>query len=146
MKFEGSIDINQSLEKVTALFANPEYLAEWQDGFVKKELISGNEGDNGAVSMLYYINGKHKMELQESIISNKLPNTFEAFYHHKHMDNTMKCTFTSLGEKKTRYTTEVHYTRINWVIPKLLAVLFPSMYRKQAQKWMDNFKALAEKN
>jgi len=145
MKFQGSIEINQSREKVVQLFADNQKLKDWQDGLQSKKLISGLEGQNGAISMMYYENGKHKMELRETILKNNLPHTFEAFYHHKHMDNTMKCWFTEVENGKTLYKTEVEYTRINWIMPKLMAILFPSMYRKQAQKWMDNFKALAEK-
>ena len=145
MKFQGSIKINQSREKVVQLFSDNQKLKDWQEGLQSKKLISGEEGQKGAISMMYYENGKHKMELRETILKNNLPLTFEAFYHHKHMDNTMKCWFTEIEDGKTLYKTEVEYTRINWIMPKLMAILFPSMYRKQAQKWMDNFKALAER-
>ncbi len=145
MKFNGSIDINQPLEKVAELFANPNYLKEYQEGFEKKELISGEVGEEGAISKMYYKNGKHEMVLTETIVSNKLPHSFEAFYHHKHMDNTMKCTFTPLENGGTRYETAVVYTRINWFIPRLIAILFPGMYRKPARRWMENFKNFAEK-
>ena len=145
MKFQGSIEINQSRGKVVQLFADNQKLKDWQDGFQSKKLISGEEGQDGAISIMCYKNGKHKMELRETILKNNLPHTFEAFYHHKHMDNTMKCWFREIENGKTLYKTEVEYTRINWIMPKLMAILFPSMYRKQAQKWMDNFKALAER-
>lgn len=145
MKFSGSIDINQTLEKVTELFADPAYLGEYQEGFVKKELVSGEGGKDGAVSKMYYKHGNHEMELTETITSNKLPHTFEAFYHHEHMDNTMKCTFTALDEHTTRYETEVVYTRINWIMPRLMSILFPGMYKKPAQRWLNNFKTFAEK-
>ena len=145
MNFQGSIDINQSVDKVVSLFLDSKQLKYWQEGFIKKVLLKGNEGEKGAISMMYYDDGNHKMELKETIISINLPDSFEAFYHHKHMDNTMKCSFIDLGDNKTRYKTDVEYTRINWVMPRLMAILFPGMYRKQAQKWMDNFKALAEK-
>ncbi len=144
MKYKGSIDINQSLAIVTALFADSKNLVKYQDGFQKKELIKGTEGQDGAVSKLYYKSDKHEMELTETIIANRLPHTFEAFYHHKHMDNTMKTTFTALSDEQTRYETEVEYTRINWVMPKLIAILFPSMYRKPGERWMKNFKTFAE--
>ncbi|NAS31706.1 hypothetical protein GTQ40_12035 [Flavobacteriaceae bacterium R38] len=145
MKFKGSIDINQPREIVTALFVDSKNLKEYQEGFDRKELISGNEGEDGAISRMYYKNGKHEMELTETITANRLPNTFEAFYHHKHMDNTMKCTFTALDDNLTRYETEVEYTRINWFMPRLIAILFPSIYKKPAKRWMDNFKNFVEK-
>ncbi len=145
MKFNGSIDINQSLEKVADLFADPAYLKEYQEGFEKKELLKGEAGKDGAISKMYYKNGKHEMVLTETIISNKLPHSFEALYHHKHMDNTLKCTFIELENGLVRYTSEVEYTRINWVLPKLMAILFPGMYKKPARRWMENFKSFVEK-
>ena len=145
MKFKGHIDICQPREIVTKFFADPAYLKEYQEGFQRKELISGHEGHNGAISKMYYKNGNHEMELTETIISNKLPDTFEAYYHHKHMDNTMKCTFTVLESGLTRYESEVEYTRINWFLPKLIAILFPGMYKKPAKRWMNNFKEFVEK-
>ena len=144
MKFEGHIDIQQSIEIVTQLFADPQYLGEYQEGFVKKELISGTAGQKGAVSNMYYQHGKHKMELKETILKNELPGAFEAFYHHKHMDNTMRCTFEEIGDQQTRYSWKVDYTRINWVMPRLIAILFPGAYTKPAKKWMENFKQFAE--
>ena len=94
---------------------------------------------------MYYKFGKGEMELTETITSNRLPNSFESSYHHKHMDNTMKCNFIALSDNETRYEYEYEYTRINWVMPKLIAILFPGMYRKQGEKWLNNFKVFAEK-
>jgi len=145
MKFKGSIEINKPREKVAELFADPANLKEYQDGFVKKELISGKEGEDGAVSKMYYKFGKHNMELTETIISNRLPDSFESSYHHKHMDNTMKSEFVAVEDNRTRYEYEIEYTRINWVLPKLMAILFPNMYRKQGEKWIRQFKEFLEK-
>lgn len=145
MKIKGSLDINRPQSKVAELFADPDYLKEYQDGFQKKELVSGQMGQEGAVSKMYYKYGKRDMELTETITANRLPDSFEATYHHKHMDNTMKCTFVPLDDNRTRYEYEFEYTRINWVMPKLMAVLFPGMYRKQGEKWMRQFKEFVEK-
>ena len=145
MKFKGFIDINKPQSKVAELFADPAYLGEYQDGFVRKELISGKMGEDGSISKLHYKYGKRDMELTETVIANRLPDSFEGHYHHVHMDNTMKCTFAPLEENKTRYEYEFHYTRINWLMPKLMAILFPGMYRKQGEKWMRQFKEFVEK-
>lgn len=145
MIFKGSLEINKSRNIVVELFADPSYLKEYQDGFIKKELISGENGKDGAVSKIYYKYGKRDMELTETITANKLPDYFEASYHHIHMDNTMKCTFVSINDNQTRYEYEFEYTRINWLMPKLIAILFPVMYRKQGEKWMRQFKEFVEK-
>ncbi len=85
------------------------------------------------------------MILTETIVSNELPHSFEAFYHHKHMDNSMKCTFAEIVPNKTQCKYEFEYTRINWFMPRLVAILFPGMYRKQGEKWMNQFKEFVEK-
>ena len=145
MKYSGSIDIDKPRNKVVELFADPTNLKEYQDGFVKKELMSGKEGEDAAVSKMYYKYGKRDMELTETIIANRLPDSFESSYHHEHMDNTMKCKFVALNDNQTRYEYEYEYTRISWILPKLLAILFPGTYRKQGEKWMKQFKEFAEK-
>ena len=144
MKHEGYIDIDQPIELVTSYFLDPRHIGEYQDGFVRKELKTGKQGQSGAVSKMYYENGKHKMELTETVISNKLPKSYEAFYHHKHMDNTMKCEFETLPNGSTRYKVMVEYTRIDWIMPRLFAILFPGMYKKPAREWMENFKRFVE--
>lgn len=146
MKHKGFIDINQSRNKVVELFEDPKNLKEYQDGFIRKEPVSGKQGHVGAVSKMYYKHGKQEMELVETITKNELPDAFEASYHHVHMDNTMKCSFLELGENRTRYEFEYEYTRIDWVMPKLMAMLFPGMYRKPAEKWLRQFKAFAERH
>jgi len=145
MKFSGSVEIAKPRNEVIKYFSNPQYLGEYQDGFVKKELISGTANEVGTVSKMYYAYGKREMELTETIRANHLPDSFEAFYHHKHMDNTMKCSFIALENNKTRYEYEFEYTRMNWVMPRLMAILFPGMYRKQGEKWMKQFKEFVEK-
>ncbi|OEK00982.1 hypothetical protein BFP97_05415 [Roseivirga sp. 4D4] len=144
MKHNGNIIIEKPAHVVAELFMDPRYLAKYQEGFERKELISGQAGKNGAVSKLYYKHGKRQMELTETIISNNMPESLKAFYHHKHMDNTMICKFIPLTDHSTRYETEVEYTRIDWFLPRFFAILFPNMYKKPAEKWMHNFKDFVE--
>lgn len=144
MKFTGKTIINQKREIVCALFADPKHLKHYQEGFISKELLEGEQGQDGAISRMLFKMGKGEMELIETITANRLPEQFLAHYHHKHMDNTMKCTFKDLGNSQTAYEIEVEYTRMAWIMPRLMAILFPSMYKKQGIRWMNNFKAFAE--
>ena len=145
MKFKSSIEIHKSREKVVQYFMDVDCLKEYQDGFIKKELVKGVAGEDGTVSKMYYKHRNRDMLITETITNNNLPNSFEAHYHHIHMDNTMKCSFKEVSSDKTRYEYEFEYTRVNWLLPKLIAILFPSMFRKQVEKWMKQFKEFVER-
>ncbi len=144
MKFNCSVVINRPREIVVRLFSDPENLRSYQEGFISKELISGDEGEKGAVSKMLYRQGKGQMELTETIVRNELPEVFEGWYHHKYMDNTMISRFTELNANQTRYDAEIEYTVFRGVIPKIMAWLFPGVFKKQVQKWLNNFKNFAE--
>ena len=130
MKYKDSVEIAKSRDEVVKFFADPKYLGAYQDGFINKHLISGELGEDGAVSKMVYKYGNRDMELTETIIAKRLPQSFESSYHHKHMDNFMRCKFVILNDHRTRYEYEFEYTRISWLIPKLMAILFRGMYRK----------------
>lgn len=144
MKYSGQIQINKPQTKVAEQFLYPENNKAYQDGFLRKELVSGLQGQAGAVSKMYYQFGSRELELTETIHANRLPLSFEAFYHHPHMDNTMKCRFIRLDENSCRYEYEFEYTRVSWLMPKLMFLLFPGMFRKQIEKWIRQFKEFAE--
>ena len=145
MKFTSTVIINKPKEMVANYFADPEYLAEYQEGFQKKELVSGEAGKVNAISNLFYASGKRKMMLTETILVNNLPDEFMAQYHHKFTDNTMKSTFTSIDENQTRYDAEIHYTAFRGFMVKLMVFLAPIFFKKQVDKWLLNFKTFLEK-
>lgn len=144
MIIKGSIIIDKPREEVVSYFRDPDLLGEYQDGFVKKELLQGMEGEKGAISKMHYKMGNRDLILTETIIENKLPDYFEAFYSHQHMDNTMVCTFVEISPGQTSYEYTYEYIRISWIMPKLMALLFPRMFKKPAEKWLRQFKEFVE--
>ena len=146
MQFTCSVTINAPRKKVTAYFANPEYLKEYQDGFLRKELISGEQGQVNSISKMYYKQGKREMELTETIQVNKLPDEFIAQYHHKFTDNTMRSTFTTLSENETRYDAEILYTAFRGFMVNVMVFIAPGFFKKQVAKWLQNFKIFVEKS
>lgn len=141
MRFTCHTDINAPMDRVIELFENPDYLKKWQDGFLSFEPLSGTPGEVGSKSKLIY----EKLELIETIIRNELPEEFKANYEHKHMVNTMSCKFKKVDANTTRLEQEIHYVKFNGFVIKLMAKLFPGMFKKQVQKWLDQFKAFVEK-
>ncbi len=145
MKFSCSVDINAPIDKVVALFNDPAHFKDWQSGFISYEPFSGAARMAGAKARVNYINGKHKIELVETIQVMNLPTEMTALYEHKHMVNDMTSSFVELPGQKTRYTTSTSYVKFRGFIPSLMAFLMPGMFRKQSQKWLDQFKVFVEK-
>ncbi|MFT5511965.1 MAG: hypothetical protein ACI8SE_000359 [Bacteroidia bacterium] len=61
MKFTRSTIIHKEKSTVAKYFADPQYLKEYQDGFQRKELISGVQGEDGVISKMYFDDGKRKI-------------------------------------------------------------------------------------
>ncbi len=144
MKYTCSIDINLPLDNVVSLWENKAYFKEWQDGFQYIKLIKGEPNSVGTKSKILLQEGKRKIELIETILINNLPEEKKALYEHIHMTNTQTTRFKKLSENQTRYISEVEYTKFNGIIPKVMVKLFPGMFKKQSQKWMNQFKAFVE--
>lgn len=145
MKYQCTIQVDLPIDKVVALWTNEAYFKEWQDGFESIEHISGTPNTKGAKSKIIF-NGKHKMELLETIISTDLPNEKVGLYEHIHMTNTQTSRFIAIDEHTTQYISEVEYTKFNGFMIKLMAKLFPGKFKQQSQKWMNQFKDFAENN
>lgn len=144
MKYTCTTTINAPLEHVVKLWDDESNFSSWQDGFKSIELLSGEHHKKGAKSKIV-LDGNRRIELIETIISNNLPDEKVALYEHVHMVNTQTSRFKKLGENLTEYTSEIEYTQFNGFMIKLMAKLFPSKFKAQSQKWMDQFKAFAEK-
>ena len=101
------------------MFKNPENLKQWQDGFISKTLISGEEMQTGAVSEMMYKMGKRDMAIIETITNSNFPDSFEGRYEHTNTSNTMKSTFEDIDGHSCQYTAEIHYTRFTGFMVKL---------------------------
>jgi len=145
MNFTCKIDIDLPIDKVIDLFDNVDNLKEWQDGFLREEPISGIPKAPDSKSRIFFKQGKGEMQLVETIIVNDLPNERIAQYVHEHMTNLKTDRFISLCESQTRWESEIDYIKFNGFMPKLMAMLFPGMFKKPPQKWMEQFKVFAEK-
>jgi uncharacterized membrane protein len=146
MRFKCQVDIDLPREKVIELFDSVDNLKHWQDGFISFEHLTGEPGEVGSTArMMYEMNGR-PMELIETVTVKNFPDEFSGTYVHKHMTNSMVNKFEWLASDKTRWTAEIEYTQLNGFIIKMMAFLMPGMFKKQTQKWLNQFKAFAEGN
>lgn len=141
MKFVCNILINKPANEVSNYFEDPEALMYSQDGFIKMEHLSGDIGKSSAKSKLIY----KKFDLIETIIHNNLPNEFYAKYEHEKMTNTMRSNFIAISDNETKLITTIEYNEFKGFVIKLIAKVFPSMFKKQVDKWLIKFKDYCEK-
>lgn len=143
MKYTCEIEINQPLEKVIALFDNPDNLTKWMDGLISFEPISGIPGQPGAKSKLKFDMGKRgKMEMIETILVRNLPHEFKGSYEAKGVFNIVKASFVSISENKTNYISEQEFKLKGFM--KIIGFLIPGAFRKETMKYMNSFKKFAE--
>ncbi|MEM7162532.1 MAG: SRPBCC family protein [Bacteroidota bacterium] len=145
MKFTCSVEINEHIDRVVNLWKDEKNLKEWQDGYQGMEHISGEYDKEGSQYLLKYIMRNKPMELKETILKHNLPDEYLGKYEHIYMTNTMRNSFIDLGNNRTRYESTVHYTEFRTFSMKIMKTLFPGMFKKQVQKWMNQFKAFAER-
>ena len=146
MKYTCKTTINLPRSEVVELWINENNFKKWQDGFVKIDHLSGELQAPGSQSKIYLAQSNRKMELLETVISNNLPEEKSASYEHSHMTNILTTRFKPISQTSTEYIAEVEYTKFNGIVPKLMACLFPRMFKKQNQKWLNQFKEFAESN
>lgn len=144
MKYTCTIEINLPINRTVELWEDENNFKNWQDGFESIKLLDGTANTKGAKSKIIF-KGKRKMELVETIIKSDLPKEKTALYEHIHMTNTQTSRFEPINENKTRYISEVEYTKFNGFMIKMMAKLFPNKFKEQSQKWMNQFKEFAEK-
>jgi len=144
MNYKCFVDIDSPIDTVVNLWSDESHFDKWQDGFISIEHLSGEPNTAGAKSKILLREGKKSMVLIETLISNDLPKEKKALYEHIHMTNTQLTSFEPISNIKTRYISEVTYIKFNGLLPKLMSKLFPSMFKKQSQKWMNQFKEFVE--
>ena len=112
-------------------------------GLQSFEHLSGQSGQPGARSKLVYQNGKHRIELIETVTKRKLPEEFNGAYEWKGGKNTLRNRFIALGPSRTRWESTCEY-RFSSFMLKMMGFFVPGMFRKQNLKFLHNFKAFCE--
>ena len=143
MKYTVSIDLDLPRSKVIELFDDPDNLAKWQRGLQSFELMSGEAGQPGAKSALVYQMGKRRIEMVETIIERELPERFSGTYDAKGVHNVVRNRFLEVGPEKTRWESENEFQFQGFM--KLIGVLMKGAFPKQSLKYMEDFKAFAER-
>lgn len=143
MKFTTEIEINLPIDKVIALFDNPDNLKKWMKGLESFEAISGTPGQPGARSKLRFKMGKREMEMIETITVRNLPHEFSGTYEVNGVFNIVRNKFLPVGNNKTKYISEQEFEFSGFM--KVMGWLMPGAFKKQSMKYQQDFKAFAER-
>lgn len=144
MKYTNEVTINKPIARVIELFDDPKNLGHWQPNFVGFEHQSGVPGQPGAVSHLKYKNGKHENILVETVTVRNLPHEFSGTYSMKGTTCAVKNYFKEVGPNQTLYSSESEWKFGGMV--KVLAFFMGSHFKKQSQRYIENFKSFAERS
>ena len=143
MKYQNSIIIQKPIDEVIALFDNPDNMKHWQPGLQSFELIKGVAGQPGAVSKLTYQMGNRLVEMTETITERNLPTIFAGIYEAKNVWNLVSNSFIDNGDGSTSWITETEF-KFSGFMMKAISTLMPGAFKKQSQKFLDDFKQFAE--
>lgn len=144
MKFSCAVVINLPVNTVIQLWTDEDSFFQWQDGFSKREILEGEKNKPGVKTRIIYYPGKGQLELLETLLENDLPKVKKNLYVHSDMVYIQTIKMNEITHKKTELISEIEYKKFIGLFPKLLARLFPSMFKKQALKWLNDFKTYAE--
>lgn len=144
MKYTSEILIDLPREEVIEKMDNPENMKHWQRGLVNYRLLEGAPGEEGAKMELEYKMGKRQMVLIETILKKKFPTEFHARYDTKGVENIQNNYFHEESTGQTRWISESEFKFQSFMM-KAMGFLMPGAFKKQSKKYMEDFKAFAEK-
>ncbi|MFN0276860.1 MAG: SRPBCC family protein [Chitinophagales bacterium] len=145
MKYTSEIEINKPRETVVALFDNPDNMKEWMPGLISFEALSGTPGQKGAKSKLKFDMNGRKIEMIETITVRNLPDEFSGTYEAKGVWNSVSNRFIALSADKTKWVIENEF-KFSGFMMKLIGFLMPGAFKKTSMKYLELFKAFAERS
>lgn len=144
MKYSCEVTINKPIGEVITKFDNFENLKHWMEGFRSYEHLSGTSGEPGAKTKLIFQMGKRSIEMIETVTVRNLPYEFSGTYDAKGVHNIVKNYFKPVDENTTVYSTDQEFQFKGFM--KVIAFLMPRVFKKQSQKYLNDFKRFAEEN
>ena len=143
MKYTEEIIINSPIDQVINAFDNEQNLFKWMEELKSLDLIKGPAGEPGAKSKMVMIISGRNTEMIETVLSKNLPDEYTALYEMPKIQNIISNKFNELQDGKTLYSVETEF-KFEQLILKIISSLFPSIFKKQTQKNLRDFKKFVE--
>jgi|TARA_R110002020_G_scaffold199778_3_gene401537 hypothetical protein len=143
MKYTTEVIINKPRAEVIEKLDSAENMKHWQRGLTHYKDIQGTPGAEGAKMELHYKMGKRDMQLTETIQKRDFPNEFHATYDAKGVHNIQQNYFEEIDANTTRWRSESEFQFQGFGM-KLMGFLMPGAFKKQSQKYLNDFKNFVE--
>ncbi len=143
MKYSVHIDIRKPLEEVYSLFIDPQNYPEWMDGFIRIEPLEGTPGEPGSTTRFVFKSGSRTMEMTETILSVDAPHSVTVRFNANGVDNVVTTRLERISDDVTRCHNDQEF-RFRGIMA-LVSRLMPGAFRKQSLKYLEAFKAFAER-
>ena len=142
MKYSHEIIIDLPREKVIEIFKNPESGFKWMEGLQSVDLLSGNQGEEGARSKMVFKSKKRTVEMEEKITKVDLPDMMNFVFTAKGVTNWNDNRFDPIDGDKTKWV-QSNVFKFKGMM-NIIAFLMPGAFKKQSLKYMNDFKVYAE--
>ena len=142
MKFHLETTVDISFERLIQLFENPENLHKWQPSVISFKRLSGEIGQEGATSELYYDMIIKKIVMKETVLKRDLPDLFVLRYDADGVSNVVTNNFKQLSNGKTRWIMHNDF-KFSGVM-RFAAGALKGVFKKQTELTMERFKKFAE--
>lgn len=142
MKYSTQVQINLPRSKVIELFDSTENMYKWQPGLKSFEHVSGQPGQEGALSNLIYEGRKGDLHMTETISRRNFPDEFHGIYEARGVYNEMYNYFEETSENVCTWRTESVFKFRG--LMALMAPFMKSAFTNNTLLNMERFKNFAE--
>ena len=143
MKYTVENTINAPIEKVVEKFKEPEGALEWMEGLQRIVPISGEPLSVGAKTDFISKYKNKEMKITETVLEQNLPEQVKFAYESPMGYNEVELRFEKIDENTVRQINNSYFDLKGPM--KIMGPLFKGMFKKQTLKFLDGFKAYAEK-
>lgn len=143
MKYAVQIEIDRSPDELAKLFLDRDRLGEWMQGFSGIDQLRGEPFSEGSTARWCFKSGEKEMEMIETVLVSDLPRKYSVQYDAKGVYNVVTTRFEPLDEERTRLISENLFKFSGFM--RIFGLLMPKAFRQQSNKYLSDFKELAEK-
>ena len=141
MRYQVEVTIDRPRKEVLAVFVDPDQAKAWIPDLLRMERIEGEPGAKGSKTRFVFKTRRGEMEMVETVTDNALPDSFDAVYDAKSVQNIHSNRFIEEGSS-TRYIADTEFKFSGMM--KLMAVFMRGAFPRETRRQMELLKKHVE--